>query len=45
VLKTAAETETTKENTQDLLQLDVTDPGFQLLTQELIAAVIFFNLF
>jgi hypothetical protein len=44
VLKADGETETTQENIQDWLQLDEGDPGFQLLTEEQIAAVIFFNL-
>jgi hypothetical protein len=34
-----------KEITQDWLQLDEGDPGFQLLTEEEIAAVIFFYIF
>jgi hypothetical protein len=42
VLKSPGETETTQENIQDWLQLDEGDPGFQLLTEEEIAAVIFF---
>jgi hypothetical protein len=42
VLRAAGETETTQENIQDWLQLDEGDPGFQLLTEEEIAAV---NLF
>jgi hypothetical protein len=37
----AGETETTKENIQDWLQLDEGEPGFQILTEEEIAAVIF----
>jgi uncharacterized protein YehS (DUF1456 family) len=41
----AGETETTQENIQDWLQLDEGDPGFQLLTDEKIAAVIFLLLF
>jgi hypothetical protein len=41
VLRAAGETETTQENIQDWLQLDKEDPGFQLLTEEEIAAVIF----
>jgi hypothetical protein len=45
VLRAAVETETTQENTQDLLQLDEGDPGFQLLTKENIAQVIFLYLF
>jgi hypothetical protein len=42
VLRAAGETETTQENIQHWLQLDEGDPGFQLLTEEEIAAVIFF---
>jgi hypothetical protein len=42
VLKAAGETETTQENIQDWLQLDEGYPGFQLLTEQEIAAVIFF---
>jgi hypothetical protein len=38
VLRAAGEAETT----QDWLQLDEGDPGFQLLTEEEIAAVIYF---
>jgi hypothetical protein len=34
-----------KENIQDWLELDEGDPGFQLLTEEEIAAVIFSYLF
>jgi hypothetical protein len=45
VLRAAGETETTQENIQDWLQLDEGDPGFQLLTEEEIAAVLFFYLF
>jgi hypothetical protein len=41
VLRAAGETETTQQNIQDWLQLDEGDPGFQLLTGEEIAAVIF----
>jgi hypothetical protein len=40
VLRAAAETDTTQENIQDCLQLDEGDPGFQLLTEEEIDAVI-----
>jgi hypothetical protein len=40
VLKAAGETETTQENTEDWLKLDEGDSGFQLLTEEEIAAVI-----
>jgi hypothetical protein len=36
------ETETTQENIEDWLQLDEEDPGFQLLAEEEVAAVIFF---
>jgi hypothetical protein len=39
VLRAAGETETTQENIQDWLLLDEADPGFQLLTEEEIAAV------
>jgi hypothetical protein len=42
VLGAAGETETTQENIQDWLQLAARDPGFQLLTEEEIATVIFF---
>jgi hypothetical protein len=45
VLRAAGETETTQENIQYWLELDEGDPGFQLLTEEEIAAVIFFYLF
>jgi hypothetical protein len=41
VLRAAGETETT----QDWLQLNEGDPGFQLLTEEEIAAVVFFYSF
>jgi hypothetical protein len=42
VLRASGGTETTQNNNiQDWLQLDEGDPGFQLLTQEEIAAVIF----
>jgi hypothetical protein len=41
VLRAAGETETTQENIQDWLQLGYGDPGFQLLTEEEIAAVTF----
>jgi uncharacterized protein YehS (DUF1456 family) len=40
VLRAVGQTETTKENIQDWFQLDG-DSGFQLLTEEEIAAVIF----
>jgi hypothetical protein len=42
VLRSAGETETTQEIIEDWLQLDEGDPGFQLLTEEEIAAVTFF---
>jgi hypothetical protein len=42
VLRAVGETEAKQENIQDWLQLDEGDPGFQLLTEEEIAAVIFF---
>jgi hypothetical protein len=46
VLRATGKTETTQEYIQDLLKLDEGDPGFQLLTEEEIAAVIFlFNFF
>jgi hypothetical protein len=45
VLRAAGETETTQENIQDWLDLDEEDPGFQILTEEEITAVIFFCLF
>jgi uncharacterized protein YehS (DUF1456 family) len=45
VLLAAGETETTQENVQDWLQLDEGDPGFQLLTEEEIAAVIFYLIY
>jgi hypothetical protein len=41
VLRAAGETETTRENIEDWLERDEGDPGFQLLTQEEIAAVVF----
>jgi hypothetical protein len=45
VLRAAGETETTQENILQWLELDEGASGFQLLTEEEIAAVIFFNLF
>jgi uncharacterized protein YehS (DUF1456 family) len=45
VLRAAGETETTEENIQDWLQLDEGDTGFQLLTEEEIASVIFFFIY
>jgi hypothetical protein len=36
------DTKTTQENIEDWLELDEGDPGFQLLTEEEIAAVIFY---
>jgi hypothetical protein len=45
VLRAAGGTETTQENIQDWLQLDEGDPGFQLLTEEEIAAVIYIFFF
>jgi uncharacterized protein YehS (DUF1456 family) len=45
VLRAVGETEITQENIQDWLELDEGDPGFQLLTEEEIAAVIFFIYF
>jgi hypothetical protein len=41
VLRAAADTETTQGNIQDWLEQDEGDPGFQLLTEEEIAAVRF----
>jgi hypothetical protein len=41
VLRAAGETETTPESTQDWPELDEGDHGFQLLTEEEIAVVIF----
>jgi hypothetical protein len=40
VLRAAGEIETTQEYIQDWLELDEGDPGFQLLTEEQIAAVV-----
>jgi hypothetical protein len=45
VLRAAGDTETTQENIQSWLEMDEGDPGFQFLTEEEIAAVIFFYLF
>jgi hypothetical protein len=45
VLRAAGETETAQANIQDWLQLDGGDPGFQLQSDEEIAAVIYFYLF
>jgi hypothetical protein len=45
VLRAAGETETRQENIQDWLALDKGDTGFQLLTEEEIAAVIIFIYF
>jgi hypothetical protein len=45
VLRAAGETETIQENIQDWFKLDEQDPGFQFLTEELIAAVKFYYLF
>jgi hypothetical protein len=42
VLRAAGETETMKENIQDWLELNEGDPGIQLLTEEEIAALIFY---
>jgi hypothetical protein len=44
VLRAAGKTETTQENIQNWLELDG-DPGFQLLTEEEIFALIFFIYF
>jgi hypothetical protein len=45
VLRTSGETETKHKNIQDWLELEGGDPGLQLLTEEEIAAVMFFYLF
>jgi hypothetical protein len=45
VLRAAGETETAQENMQDWLELDECYPGFQLVTEEEIVAVIFFIYF
>jgi hypothetical protein len=45
VLRAAGEIETTQENILDWLELDEGDPGFQILTEEEISAVIFFIYF
>jgi hypothetical protein len=45
VLRAAGETETTQANIQHWLQLDEGDPGFRLLAEEEIAAVIFLFIF
>jgi hypothetical protein len=45
VLRADGETEPRQENIQDWLELDEGGPGFQLLTEEEIAAVIYFYLF
>jgi hypothetical protein len=45
VLRAAEETETTQEHIQDWLELDEGDTGFQLLTEEEMAAMISFYLF
>jgi hypothetical protein len=45
VLRAAGETETTQENILNWLELDEGGSGFQLLTEEEIAAVIFFIYF
>jgi hypothetical protein len=45
VLRAAEETETMPENIQDCLEVDGGDPAFQLLTEEEIAAMIFFIYF
>jgi hypothetical protein len=41
VLRAAGETETTQENIQDWIELDIEDPGFQLLTEDETTAVMF----
>jgi hypothetical protein len=42
VLRATGETESTQENIQDWLGLDGGDPGCQLLTEEISAAVFFY---
>jgi hypothetical protein len=42
VLRAAGETETMQENMQYWLEVDEGDPGFQLLTEEEIAAVLIY---
>jgi hypothetical protein len=44
-LRAAGETEAMQENIQDWHELDEGDPGFQLMTEEEIAAVILFIYF
>jgi hypothetical protein len=44
-LRAVVETDITQANMKHWLELDEDDPGFQLLTQEEIAAVIIFYLF
>jgi hypothetical protein len=41
VLRTTEDTETKQENTHDWLEIDEGGPGFQLLTEEEIDAVVF----
>jgi hypothetical protein len=45
VLRAAGKTETKQENIQDWPQLDEEDPGFQLLTEEEISALIVLFIF
>jgi hypothetical protein len=45
VLRAAGETETRQDNIRDWIKFDEGDPGFQLLTQKEIAAVIFLFIF
>jgi hypothetical protein len=45
VSRAAGETKTTQENIQDWLELDEGDPGFRVLIEAAIAAVIYFYLF
>jgi hypothetical protein len=42
VLRAAGQTEATQENIQDWLELDEGDLGYQLLTEEEIATIIFY---
>jgi hypothetical protein len=45
IVRAAGETVSTQENIQDRLELDEGDPGFQLLTEEEIAAIIYFYIY
>jgi hypothetical protein len=45
LMRAAGGTETMQENIQDWLELDEGNPGFQLQTEEEIAAVIYFFIY